>query len=57
LNSVIEFEQKIENKNDLRKRSLIDQERHLALEIPTSKWLTLGRREGEREHTYKIISR
>jgi hypothetical protein len=48
-NSSIEFERKIENKNDLWKRSLIDQERHLTLEMPTSEMAHVGR---ERENTH-----
>jgi hypothetical protein len=46
LNSIIEFEQKIENKRYLWKRSLLDQERHLALEMPT---LEMAHTERERE--------
>jgi hypothetical protein len=42
------FEQKIKNKKDLQKRSLIDQERHLALEVSTSE-MAHARRERERE--------
>jgi hypothetical protein len=42
---VTEFE---ENENDLRKRSLIDQERHHALEMLTSEIAHTGR---ERENT------
>jgi hypothetical protein len=30
------FERKIENKTHLQKRSLVDQEQNLALEVPTS---------------------
>jgi hypothetical protein len=36
-NSIIEFERKIENKNNLRKRTLIDQEWHLSLEMLSSR--------------------
>jgi hypothetical protein len=50
LNLVTEFEWKMENKNILWKRSLVDQEQHLALEMPTSEMAHVGR-EGERENT------
>jgi hypothetical protein len=43
------FEQKMEDKNILRKRSLLDQEWHLALEMPTSETAHTGR---ERERTH-----
>jgi hypothetical protein len=49
LNLIKEFERKIENKNDLRKRSLIDQEQHLAQETSTSETAHVGR---EREDTH-----
>jgi hypothetical protein len=49
LNSITEFEQKIENKNDLWKRSIIDQEQHLALEVPTLETVHAGR---EKEITH-----
>jgi hypothetical protein len=52
LDSITEFERKMENKNILRKRSLIDQERHIALEIPTSEMAHTGRGGGERERTH-----
>jgi hypothetical protein len=39
----------MENKNILRKRSLVDQEWHLALEMPTSETAHVGR---ERERTH-----
>jgi hypothetical protein len=48
LNSITKFERKIENKNNLWKRTLDDQERHLALEMPTSETTHAGR---ERENT------
>jgi hypothetical protein len=48
-NSSIEFEWKIENKNDLCKRSLIDRERHLTIEMPTSEMAHAGR---ERENIH-----
>jgi hypothetical protein len=49
LNSFTGFEQKIENKNDLRKRKHSDdQERHLALEMPT---LETAHAEREKEST------
>jgi hypothetical protein len=51
LDSITEFERKMENKNILRKRSLIDQERHIALEIPTSEMTHTRRGGGERENT------
>jgi hypothetical protein len=56
LNLITEFEQKIENKTILWKRSLNDQEQHLALEMPTSE-TTHARREREREHACKTTSR
>jgi hypothetical protein len=46
---VTEFEWKMENKNILWKRSLVDQEQHLALEMPTSEMAHVGR---ERERTH-----
>jgi hypothetical protein len=46
----------MENKNIFQKRSLVDQERHLALEMPTSE-TAHSEREREREHTCKTISR
>jgi hypothetical protein len=49
LNLVTEFEWKIENKIILWKQSLIDQERHLALEMPISETAHVGR---ERERTH-----
>jgi hypothetical protein len=42
-NSITEFERKRENKNDLWKLSLIDQEHHLTLEMPTSETAHAGR--------------
>jgi hypothetical protein len=48
LNSITKFEWKIENKIHLRKRSLIGQEWHLTLEVPTSEMGHAGR---ERENT------
>jgi hypothetical protein len=48
LNSITEFEWKKENKRDLLKRTLIDQEQHLALEIPTWETAQAG---WERENT------
>jgi dimeric dUTPase (all-alpha-NTP-PPase superfamily) len=51
---LLSFKQKIKNKNDLRKQSLIDQEWHLALEVSTSEMAHDGR---EREHTYKTTTR
>jgi hypothetical protein len=56
LDSITEFERKIENKNILGKRSLIDEERHIALEMPTSEMAHTGRG-GGREHTCKITLR
>jgi hypothetical protein len=56
LNLITEFEQKIENKTILWKRSLNDQEQHLALEMPTSETTHAGR-EREREHACKTTSR
>jgi hypothetical protein len=50
-NSITEFEQKMENKNNLRKWSLIDQEQHLALEMSTSEAAHVGRERGK--HTCK----
>jgi hypothetical protein len=50
-NSITEFEQKMENKNNLRKWSLIDQEQHLALEMSTSEAAHAGRERGK--HTCK----
>jgi hypothetical protein len=47
-------EQKIENKDILRKRSLVNQKQHLDLEMSISKMAHTGR---EREHTCKITSR
>jgi hypothetical protein len=47
-NLIPEFERNIENKIHLRNRSLIDQERHLSLERPTSE---LVNSERERENT------
>jgi hypothetical protein len=55
LNSNIEFERKIENKNIFAVAGILDdQERHLALEMLASK---MAHAEREREHTYKITSR
>jgi hypothetical protein len=48
-NSIVEFERKIENKYDLRKRSLNDQERRLALQLSTTEMAHI-RRERERTH-------
>jgi hypothetical protein len=47
-NSITEFERKIENKIHLRKRSLVDQEWHLTLEMPN---LEPTHAEKERENT------
>jgi hypothetical protein len=47
LNSATEFEQKIESKNNSRKLSLVDQGRHLAIEVKTSE-TTHARMERER---------
>jgi hypothetical protein len=49
LNLIIEFERQIENKYNLRKRTLDDQERHLALEMLTSR-MTHDERERENTH-------
>jgi hypothetical protein len=49
LNLITKFERKIENKNILRKREhLMNQEQHLALEMPTSR---MAHAERERERT------
>jgi hypothetical protein len=53
LNSIIEFDRKIENKNDLRKRRVDDLEWHLALEMPTSE--TAHARVRERTHLQNNI--
>jgi hypothetical protein len=45
---ITELERKMNNKNILRKRSLIEQEWHLALEVPTSK-MAHAERERDRE--------
>jgi hypothetical protein len=49
LNSIIEFWAEDKHKTDLRKQSLIDQEWHLTLDVPTSEPLHAGR---ERERTH-----
>jgi hypothetical protein len=46
---ITEFDQKIENKNNLRERSLDEQEWHLSLEMPTSEMAHVER---ERENTH-----
>jgi hypothetical protein len=53
-NSTTEFEREIENKNNLWKWTIVDQERHLALEIPTSR---TAHTERERETPLQTISR
>jgi hypothetical protein len=51
----MEFEPKIENKMIGESESLVDQEQHIALEMPTSETAHIGR---EREkHTYKTTSK
>jgi hypothetical protein len=51
---VIEFELKMENKNIFWKQSLIDQERHLAVEMLISETAHAGR-ERERAHLQNNI--
>jgi hypothetical protein len=54
LNSITEFWAEDENKTALQKQSLIDQERHLALEMPTLE-TAHTRRERERAHLQNNI--
>jgi hypothetical protein len=48
LSLIAEFEQKIENKNDLWKRALNEREQHFSLKVLTSETAHTGR---ERENT------